>query len=214
MDGSRHGRFWPIRVTSPGTGQTDSEEPSDINNECTKVPDKLKKRASTESLESADRPFRCRAAITACPFPPRPGPLPWSFLAESVNCNLVKCCGRGCQPVYANVLAQYFQLYYTAASLKGVDKDAVKNAFDASLECTPNDYQLVSMYASFTWRLLRNIPAADCLYRKAIKLSPHDPCVVEPYCFFICSGLYCTLSCRFISECGMLVFLSRSARKA
>lgn len=102
-------------------------------------------------------------------------PLRRSFLAESVNGNLVECCSRGSRPLYTNVLTE-FQLTYTGTSSQSdvVDQSGVNAAFLAALASSPDDARLVSEYAMFTWKSLNDVDGAEELYNKALELAPHD----------------------------------------
>lgn len=165
--------------------------------------------------QSVDNLARCQASATTYPIPSRQSvgilewptveekftpelrpdtidqhatPLPRSVLAESVQGNLVECCGKGSRPLYTNVLLE-FQMSYTDTIPKEVrsqmDNAAVKMAFEAALENAPSNAKIISDYAAFTWKSLGDVDVAEELFNKALELAPYDANIQASHALFL-----------------------------
>lgn len=167
-------------------------------------------------LQSVDLPALCQAAVAIRPLPTRQSveilerrievekspviemcpatidqhaePCPRSFLAESVDGNLVECSSRGSRPLYTNVLSE-FQLRYTGSCPMEIsahaDNTAAKMAFEAALENDPSNARIVSELAMFTWKALGEVDAAEELFNKALELAPHDADIQASHALFL-----------------------------
>eukprot|EP00897_Mesotaenium_endlicherianum_P002472 jgi/Mesen1/2252/ME000153S01480 len=65
-----------------------------------------------------------------------------------------------------------------------LEKDAAQKYFEAALLRAPHDIKLLTVYAEFTWKELRDIEGAECLYRRAMAEVPDCAEALASYAFF------------------------------